>query len=134
MTAKTSQDRRKPTIYIKKAQTPVLHPGSIMDDPGLSVSHVYVSGGLLLVSIATDVRFDMPDTILCRFQADESPAPPRIAYRLTADAWERIEAQTLAAIASGTDEDVRTLAIERLYAVRVFIAARGGLVGEITTS
>lgn len=127
MSATTSVGRRKTVIHVKRDQAPVRVADAIVGDPWVSRQEVYVSGGLLFVVLATDIRLDAPDTIYCRFQADESPAPPRLAYRLTATSWERIESQTIATLATMANGESRDLAIVRLANLKEFIKSRNSL-------
>lgn len=117
---------RKPYIYVKKTNAPIQLPDAIHDDQWLARNEVYVTAGLLWLVLATDIRLTMPATIIARYPADESPAPPRPSTRLTAELWDEIQAKVGKAIAEAPSDAVeRNRAIERLHALTEFLCGRG---------
>jgi hypothetical protein len=80
---------------------------------GRVVRRVYVTRNLLHVLADVDIVDDWP-TILCRFDADEQPAPFREAMQCTVEVLEKIVAQVDAGRAKAAKGELRLEQVEQM--------------------
>lgn len=99
------------TVYVKHTPNERIP----IDATGKPAAAGYITKTLLIVEVTGD-SFAMPDMILCRFHADEFPAPTREAWRLSINLFDRVLSACVRAEAAWgrgemADADYQTLRV-----------------------